>query len=75
MIDDDEELFDAPADMLLALDERGVEGKFLSLLPDVQRRYIEWIESAPDPDTRQWRIDRTVEGIGRVGDVTLRIDE
>jgi hypothetical protein len=52
---------DVPDDLVAALKDAGLHGAFDALSYSHQREYVEWIEEAKRPDTRQRRIAQTLE--------------
>jgi uncharacterized protein YdeI (YjbR/CyaY-like superfamily) len=45
----------------------GMAAKFAALSPSHQREYIQWIEEAKRPETRQKRIKSAVERLAKLG--------
>ena len=61
--DSEERTVEVPADLRSALDEAGASTAFATLSYSHQREYVEWIDEAKRPATRERRIAQTVTRI------------
>ena len=52
---------DAPHDLTSALKKLGLDGFFAECTPAHRREYLKWIDEAKKPETRQVRIEKTVQ--------------
>jgi len=55
---------DVPVDLARALNEAGVRKAFDGLSFSHQKEYVQWVAGAKRPETRQRRIEATIEKIG-----------
>jgi hypothetical protein len=67
LVDDEPRRVDVPDDLRAALAEASVRSRFDSLSYSHRREYVQWIEAAKRPATRQRRIEQTVERVGSTG--------
>ena len=58
--DDAPRIAAVPPDLGEALEKRRLREAFERFSPTHQREYVEWVESAKKPETRQSRIEKTV---------------
>ena len=54
-----------PADVVAALKKSGLRPSFDALSPSHQREYLKWIAEAKRPETRQARIEKTVQMLSK----------
>jgi uncharacterized protein YdeI (YjbR/CyaY-like superfamily) len=59
----DEDALRPPQDMLLAMREAGVNGKFESMAPSHQRAFCIWVNTAKVPATRQKRLAEVISAL------------
>ena len=67
MVDDEPRRVDVPDDLRAALAEASLQSRFDALSYSHRREYVQWIEEAKRPATRQRRIEHTVERVGPTG--------
>ena len=67
MVDDKPRRIDVPADLRAALAEARLQSRFDALSYSHRREYVQWIEQAKRPATRQRRVEQTVARVGPSG--------
>jgi Bacteriocin-protection, YdeI or OmpD-Associated/Domain of unknown function (DUF1905) len=67
VVDDEPRRVDVPDDLRAALAEASVRSRFDALSYSHRREYVQWIEEAKRPATRERRIEQTVERVGPTG--------
>jgi hypothetical protein len=67
MVDDKLRRVDVPADLRAALAEARLQSRFDALSYSHRREYVQWIEEAKRPATRQRRVEQTVARVGPSG--------
>jgi len=67
VVDDEPRRVDVPDDLRAALAAANVRSRFDALSYSHRREYVQWIEAAKRPATRQGRIEQTVERVGPTG--------
>jgi hypothetical protein len=67
VVDDAPRRVDVPDDLRAALAEANLQSRFDALSYSHRREYVQWIEEAKRPATRQRRIEQTVERVGPTG--------
>jgi Bacteriocin-protection, YdeI or OmpD-Associated/Domain of unknown function (DUF1905) len=67
VVDDEPRRVDVPDDLRAALAAANVRSRFDALSYSHRREYVQWIEAAKRPATRQRRIEQTVERVGPTG--------
>jgi Bacteriocin-protection, YdeI or OmpD-Associated/Domain of unknown function (DUF1905) len=66
-IDDEPRRVEVPDDLRVALADSRLEAHFEALSYSHRREYVQWIEEAKRPATRQRRIEQTVERVAAMG--------
>jgi hypothetical protein len=67
MVDDKPRRVDVPGDLRAALAEARLQSRFDALSYSHRREYVQWIEEAKRPATRQRRVEQTVARVGPSG--------
>jgi len=66
-VDEEPRRVDVPEDLGAALADVHLQARFDALSYSHRREYVQWIEEAKRPATRQRRIEQTVERVGANG--------